>query len=409
MRRRGLLLWLGSVGGLALALPVAAQTAELLFRIDLRAEIAAGRFDPQRDGVGVRGAPAPLDWGRSLAASDADGDGIYEARLAWPAPLPGQPVAYKFKLERGGATGAAEGWEEGRNRTLLLQPGTVTVARAFGSQTAPPQPQRAGRIERIAPQPSRHVSPREVQVWLPPGYGASPGRRWPVLYLHDGQNVFDAEAAGGEWQVDETAQRLAEAGAIAAPLIVAVASGSERVADYTPRPMPDGRGGLAGGGAAAYGRYLVEELKPLIDSRYLTRAEPAHTALGGSSLGGLVSMWLLLQRPDVYGAALVVSPSVWWAGETLLADVAAATLPPAAALPRIWLDAGLREGPQMVGGTQRLAAALRQRAWDAAAAPRLQVFIDPLGGHDEASWAARVEGMLRFLYPPEAGAPAAGR
>jgi predicted alpha/beta superfamily hydrolase len=217
-----------------------------------------------------------------------------------------------------------------------------------------------------------------------------------MLYLHDGQNVFDAAAAGAEWQVDETAQRLVEAGAVQPMIIVAVAVASTgvRLDDYT--PVPGRMGSLlsaptAGGGAAAYGRYLAEELKPLIDARYRTRPGREHTALGGSSLGGLVSMWLLLQQPQVWGAALVVSPSVWWGGGMIVSavDQAPASLP----APRLWIDVGGREGWHMVHGARRLRDAAQARGWPVA-------FLEvPEAGHDEASWAARVEAMLRFLHP----------
>ena len=265
------------------------------------------------------------------------------------------------------------------------------LTRAFGSTTAALPLQRTGRIDRIAPRPSAFVSPREVQVWLPPGYDSQPGRRYPVLYLHDGQNVFDAEAAGAEWQFDETAQRLVLAGEVAPLIIVAVASNRDRISDYTPvRDLSQGH--AEGGGAARYGRYLVRELKPLIDARYRTEAGTASTAVGGSSLGGLVSLWLLLEHRDTFGAALLVSPSVWWGGEHILRALAAQRdrRPP----PHIWLDVGDREGPGMLQGARRLRQALQARGW-------VPAYLEHKGGgHDEAAWAERVGPMLRHIHAP---------
>ena len=363
-----------------------AQTA-LRVHIDLRAEIAAGRFDPLRDQVGLRGATPPLSWERTLQAAPATRrPGRFTVAVSFET-TPSQPLAYKFKLERQGQPDA--GWEDGPNRTLRLRPGAQTLTRAFGSRTDPVPLRRSGRIHRIAPLPSAHVSPREVQVWLPPGYASSPARRYPVLYLHDGQNVFDAASAGAEWQFDEAAQRLVAAGEMAPLIIVAVASTAQRKEDYTPVPALM-KGQPVGGGAAAYGRYLVEELKPLIDRRYRTEPGRGSTAVGGSSLGGLVSMWLLLEHGGTFGSGLVVSPSVWWAYEDIVAQVRrrAPGLPP----PKLWLDIGLLEGEEGVAGVRRLRQALADSGWDS------RYLEQPGAGHDEAAWAARVPQMLLHLH-----------
>lgn len=381
--------WIGMV--LALLRPglAAAAEATVEVEIDMRAETAAGRFDPLRDSLGVRGGGGPLSWQRTVPAQPGGEPGLWQARLHFiDVPAEGMAVAYKFKVERPGQPD--EGWETGRNRSLVLRPGTQRLHRAFGSDPGAAPPQRSGHIERIAPRPSAQVSPREVQVWLPPGYGRDTARRYPVLYLHDGQNVFDAVAAGAEWGVDETALRLVQAGAVAPLIVVAVASNGDRVRDYTPLPATGGALQGQGGGAAAYGRYLVHELKPLIDARYRTLPGRETTAVGGSSLGGLVSMWLLLQHGDVFGAGLVVSPSVGWADGDILARVAAA--PSDLPAPRIWLDIGADEGEAARQGARRLRQALQARGWEPA------YLEQPGAGHDEAAWAARVEPMLRFLH-----------
>ena len=237
---------------------------------------------------------------------------------------------------------------------------------------------------------------RTVRLYLPPSYGIESKRRYPVLYLHDGQNVFDGLAAGAEWQVDETAQRLVLAGEVAPMIVVAVASNADRFTDYTPVPGQV-QGQRTGGGAAAYGRYLVQELKPLIDGRYRTQPGRETTAVGGSSLGGLVSLWLLLEQGSTFGAALLVSPSVWWADGDILRQVARRRGGHPA--PRLWLDIGLREGDEAVAGARRLRQALIARGW----AP---VYLEqPGAGHDEAAWADRVAPMLRHLYGPPADKP----
>jgi len=366
------------------------------FVVDMRDEIAAGRFDPRRDSVGLRGAVPPLQWGSSLRASAAPGlPGRYTLQLdVDPAAAGGQAVQHKFKIDSPGRPDA--GWEPGRNRGFVVaapSPTALRVERVFGTDASLPPPQRTGQIERIAPQPSAFVTPREVQVWLPPGYAQEPTRRYPVLYMHDGQNLFDNAAAGAEWQVDETAQRLVLAGTVAPMIVVGVSSTDSRSLDYTPYPFDDA-GARQGGGAARYGRYLVEELKPLIDTRYRTLPGRDSTAVGGSSFGGLVTMWLLLQHAPTFGSGLVVSPSVWVGRNAIVAQVrnAALTLPP----PRVWLDMGGREGPGALQGARALRDAVQARGWP------LHYMEASAAGHDEAAWAARVEGMLRTLYPPTA-------
>jgi predicted alpha/beta superfamily hydrolase len=389
-------LWLA---GAALAASSWAHAAVVVpVEVDLRAEIAAGRFDPARDGVGVRGGQPPLSWEHSLPARPL-GDGRYGLELRFERPpFGGQPVPYKFRIERAGQV-PGEGWEAGPNHPLYLDRPSPRIARAFGAPAETVLPRRTGTIERLGVVASAHVTPRAVQVWLPPGYAASDTSRHPVLYLQDGQNVFDGRAAVGEWMADETAQRLVEAGAIEPPILVAVDSGAQRVDDYTPTAMA-WAGQRIGGGAAAYARFLAEELKPLIDRRYRTRPEPVHTAVGGSSMGGLLTLWLALHRGEVFGSALVVSPAVWWDDFHAVRDVLALA-PAPAPRPRLWLDIGLREGDEALAGARQLRQALMARGWTAETLAYAEV---PGASHDEISWAARFEGMLRFLYARPAAA-----
>ena len=370
------------------------------FTLDLSAEIAAGRLDPARDSVGLRGGVAPLDWGRSLPAH-AVGNGRYAASIEFAEDAShGQPLPYKIKIDKPGA-GGDEGWESGGNRSLVLAGRSQQVARAFNSAVEPPPLSRVGTIERLAPLPSRFVSARGVQVWLPPGYAEHPAQRYPVLYLHDGQNVFDAAAAGAEWQVDEAAQAGVSSGRLAPFIVVAVDNTAERMRDYTPSSiwlsaerLGQAQGAQTGGGEAAYAHYLIDELKPFVDSHYRTQADAGHTAVGGSSLGGLMSMWLALHHADVYGAALVVSPSVWWDGELLLREAGASRWPDAGR-PRLWLDIGGREGPGAAEAVRKLRDTLQAHGWSA---KTLRYVEAPEAAHTEAAWAQRVPGMLDFLY-----------
>jgi enterochelin esterase-like enzyme len=139
---------------------------------------------------------------------------------------------------------------------------------------------------------------RDIIVYLPPGYETNKNKRFSVFYMHDGQNLFDGATSfipGQEWKVDETAQSLINAHKIEPLIVVGIYNtGKDRVNEYTPAQDPKYK---AGGNADLYARMLVEELKPFIDRTYRTKPDAAHTGLGGSSLGGLVSLYLGLTVP----------------------------------------------------------------------------------------------------------------
>lgn len=379
----------------------ASAAVRVIFDIDMREEIRAGRFDPARDVVGVRGGAAPLSWGLSLPArkaglgKDDDGEtaGRYVAEAVFDKIPAGGNVPYKFRIERPGQAENEAGWETGGNRSLELVSEVVRVSRAFNAPGAPISLSRAGTIERLDPLPGGPLAPRAVQVWLPPNYERDTARRYPVLYLHDGQNVFDAAAAGAEWQVDETAQHLVVSGQIQPLIIVAVSNTADRISEYTATKM-NREGYTQGGKAADYARYLIAQLKPAIDARYRTLPDAGHTAVGGSSLGGIMSLWLAVHHGDVYGTALVVSPSLWWDDEFPIRDTQKTPLPMSVARPKLWLDMGSGEGADAIKQLRKLRSVLYARGWAAGDIGYLEV---QGATHDEASWAARVDPMLRFV------------
>ncbi len=240
---------------------------------------------------------------------------------------------------------------------------------------------------------SRHLQhDRTIIVYLPPGYDARGVDRYPVLYLQDGQNVFDrATSIGEEWHVDEVAQTLILSGEIQPLIVVGIYNtGVHRIDEYTPTASADG-----GGHAADYGRMLVEELKPFIDHTYLTLPSAASTALGGSSLGGLLTVHLGLRYPTSFSRLAVLSPSVWWDDREILREVEAlpATLPL-----RIWLDAGTAEGEKVLTDARALRDALVAKGWTIG--DDLAYLEAPGGEHNEQSWAARIDSVLKFLFPP---------
>ncbi|HXU30604.1 MAG TPA: alpha/beta hydrolase-fold protein [Thermoanaerobaculia bacterium] len=393
---RSLPLLLLALCAVALASGARAQPFAVTFVLDLRPEIAAGRFHVATDKAGVRGGVVPLSWRETLLAADPDGDGLYRVETTFAqAPFGGQAVTYKYKIER--PDQPYDGWEDGRNRQLFLRTATQTASRIFNAPPDPIELSRVGTIRRHPAFPSKFLAPRDVQVYLPPGYDREPRRRYPVLYLHDGQNVFDGAERGMEWQADETAEALISAGRVAPVILVAVHNTEARTDEYTPRQverkLPDGTVEKEGGKAPLYARFLIEELKPFIDRTYRTRRAGVDTAVGGASFGGLVSLWLALEHPKTFGAALAVSPAAVWDDNALVRQAEALRVKPPI---RVWVDIGTREGDDYVAAVHRLRDALQKKGWKPGA--DLQ-FVEQEGGqHDEISWASRVEGMLLFLY-----------
>jgi predicted alpha/beta superfamily hydrolase len=308
----------------------------------------------------------------------------------------------EFKVTRGGWETVEKGprGEEIQNRThRAAGPDTVRVTvAAWRDQTGPAPPRRStltGDVRRHPGFESKWVRPRDVLVWLPPDYGRDPGRRYPVLYVHDGNNVFDDSTSfAGEWGLDETAERMIRAGEIPPFIAVAVYNTPERIAEYT--PVPDGSG--RGGRGPAYGRFLVEELKPFVDRTYRTRTGAGDTGVLGSSLGGLISLALAIDRPDVFRLVGCVSPAAWWADRAIVQRAASA---PRSL--RVWVDIGTDESTPSAGRRAWLedARALRAALERAGLADDALHYEEVDGGrHNEAAWAARLDRILRFLFAP---------
>jgi len=260
-----------------------------------------------------------------------------------------------------------------------------------------------GNIKRHRAFPSRILgNRRDVLVYLPPGYRRLSRKRYPVLYLHDGQNVFDAATSfsGAEWGVDETAERLIRQKLIEPLIIVAIANmGEERVHEYAPtRGVIDAkakRKKRSRGLARLYGHFLMDELKPYIDRKYRTRPGAEFTGLGGSSLGGLVTLAIGILYPRAFSRLIVMSPSIWWDDFAIYRLVDSIEQKPPL---KIWLDTGTAEpGWEQA---RELRDRLVEKGW------RLFDDIQYLeakgAGHSEVAWAARIDPALRFLFPSTA-------
>jgi glycogen operon protein len=291
---------------------------------------------------------------------------------------------------------------DGRSLVVLCQDGDEWAARygryeakatspaltAFVGGSAPEEHTVVGTVVTLAGFASPELdNRRDIFVYLPPSYDQG-AARYPVIYMQDGQNLFDAAASftGVEWRVDETMQALAEGGVEA--IVVGITNlGERRVDEYS--PFVDPRHG--GGRGDAYLAFIAETLKPHIDRAFRTRPEPEHTLIAGSSLGGLISLYALVARPETFGAAAALSPALWFADGAIFERVKKA----ARLTGRLYLDIGTAEGKKAVANVRRMATLAKKKGL--AADTGLRYYEDAGGEHSEAAWGERFAGAVGWL------------
>jgi predicted alpha/beta superfamily hydrolase len=271
----------------------------------------------------------------------------------------------------------------------------MPIATDMPETTAVPASDLQSRLRLHQQFPSQITDEKhDFVVYLPPMYEAEPERRFSVLYMQDGQNLFDPETSfekGNHWHMGETADALALAGEIEPLIIVGIYNtGEHRIEEYT--PVEDRR--LGGGQADAYGQMLVEELKPFVDRSYRTLPGTANCGLGGSSLGGLVTLYLGLRYTWMFSKLAVMSPSVWWRNRAILKTVAQIRRKPEL---KIWLDIGTKEGQRALPDARELNLTLVKKGW--LQGHDLCYMEAEDAAHTESAWAARVAPMLKFLFP----------
>lgn len=231
-------------------------------------------------------------------------------------------------------------------------------------------------------------------VYVPQAFNDDPDRFFPVLYMHDGQNLFDAETSfikGNYWRMGETADALIASGEVHPLVIVGIYNtGPKRIDEYT--PVEDRR--LGGGNADAYGQMLVEDLKPFVAHQYRTLGGAENCGMGGSSLGGLVTLYLGMRYPAVFGKLAVLSPSVWWRDRVILKYVEQIRQNTGQ---RIWLDIGTNEGRRAMPDVRALKRMLVKKGWRPGKDLEYREIQD--GRHSEYAWAERVGPLLKFLFP----------
>ena len=337
-------------------------------------------YPQSRGKLRLRGGSAGLAWLEDKAPDHVDGD-VSTFHLSVPDF---GPVQVKLVRDDGA-------WMVGRN-AVIGRGDVITLRPAFDRRTGDLSANRMLTLP--------DGSGLCFRVRLPPSYSEQEGQRYPVLYTQDGQSVWsDGTDPFGTWGLDHVLDELWDVGALDEIIVVSIDTGLERLDKLGPVPDPHHGGGRGGDHLAA----IVSELKPLIDVEYRTLASRQNTVLLGSSMGGLFSLWAAWTRPDIFGGAICLSPSLWWGERFMLGLVSGGTCP--APRPNLYLDSGAaasgfeedastRDG---VHNTRAMYRALREHCY--AMGDDLYLLSWTGHHHDSRSWATRVSTPLQLFFP----------
>ena len=346
-------------------------------------------------------APALGAWKEDGLPLTKGGDGIYAAQVKLPAE---QEI--QFKVTRGSWATVEKNADgsEMNNRTLRpTKDATVDIeVAAWADLVQPPgQPKHTatGDIRVHEKFASKNLgNERRLLVWLPPGYEAQKEQRYDVLYMQDGQNVFDDWTSfAGEWRADETAQSLIEQKKIRPIIIVAIENNNRRMDEYT-MSRDDRRS--AGGDGAKYMKFVAEEVKPFVDKTYRTKPAPENTAVAGSSLGATISLEIARAHPEQFGLVAALSPAAWWNDSEMLKrfDGDLSWMKGR----RFWIDIGTDEGEDAarkqsyVDSARRIEAMLKKAGLRDGKDYHFRVIEG--AQHNEKAWSSRFGDVLIFLF-----------
>lgn len=323
--------------------------------------------------VTLRGSASPWSW-ESGAAMTAGADDT------WTLETDALTTVAEWKPLLDDTT-----WSRGPNYTI--KPGTTV-------DVYPHFVNAKGKYEKRWPSFASTAlgNTRSVWVYYPPTYLENPRAKFPVVYMHDGQNLFDAATAfgGNEWKVDETMDAAAEDGSIREAIVVGPENTAQRIYEYTPTSDP---AYSPSGGGDKYLKLLVDELKPKVDAELPTLPGRENTVVIGSSLGGLISSYAGIKSASTFGLVGAMSPSTWWDDKVILGMVAASKDPKPL---RVYVDSGdSGSSSDDVANTKQLAETYRSLGY--VDGTTLKYVVQSGATHSEVYWAQRLPGALAFL------------
>jgi predicted alpha/beta superfamily hydrolase len=342
--------------------------AALLFAQAAGATTVRVHYDAGKDSIAIRGDKGPMTWSKGVPAALLEGSNVWT--YTWPDELGEvtmKPTLGAEKVSSGGVYKLAAG------STADIYP---FFGAPFGKLTIVPKFES----------PQLHNS-RSLRIYLPASYEENKAKRYPVLYMHDGQNLFDAKTAayGVEWGVDETVNRLVATGAMDEVIVVGIDNTPDRIPEYTPCCDPK----YGGGKLDAYEAFVVDTVKPYVDKTWRTLPGKESTAIMGSSLGGLASVLIAQRHPEVFSKAGGMSSAFWWNNKQTVSKL------PARTPVKFYIDAGTKNDD--VEETRQMRDALMAQGYKQDV--DLYFYLADGGSHDEKSWAARVEKPLLWFFP----------
>jgi predicted alpha/beta superfamily hydrolase len=324
------------------------------------------------------------------------GDG---AGLSWDVDAPmaaTAPATFSVTVHFAATDGPSLAWKPRLNGVWARGP-NYTVSRGAETHIYPHFQAVSGQVStfRSSFVSAHTTAARPIYVYLPPTAIENTAARFPVVYMHDGQNLFDPRLSFGgvAWEVDQAVDRAAEDGSFAEPIVVGIGNSADRGNELT--PTRDATEGFGGNGDA-YLLMITDEIKPLVDAQFKTLPDRAHTAIVGSSLGGLISAHAGVKRSDAFGLVGALSPSTWWDNRVILREV---PLLGSVRPLRVYVDSG-DSGPSNDDVTNTAALA---SAWENAGYRRNQDLSYRVAAgdrHEEAAWQRRVPGAFAFLLGP---------
>jgi predicted alpha/beta superfamily hydrolase len=355
--------------------------ATLLFRVHVPDTTPAG------DTIYIAGNFQNWNPGSSAHALAMAGPYVYEITLSFD---PGTDLELKFTRGSWETVEKGPAGEEIANRVYRASADATHEIFVASWADLPPAPStRTGDITTLTV--PGFLNGRRVWVYLPPNYHNTTDE-YPVLYMFDGQNVFDAYTSfSGEWEVDETLETLIPMGEVKPMIVVAVDNGGgARLNEYT--PWFDATY-MDGGGADMHLDAIVDILIPYVDVNYRTLDGPQNTGVSGSSLGGLLTLYATYSRPDVFGLNAALSPSIWWANENIITYAEMIARPSSF----VWMDMGTAESPSAIDNLRAMRDLMVMQGF--VLDLDLKVVEDQGAAHNEAAWARRFPDVLRFLFP----------
>jgi predicted alpha/beta superfamily hydrolase len=344
----------------------ATAAASVLLMANAAATTVRVHYDAGKGSIAILGDKGPMSWSKGAAATAG---AAHVWSYSWPDEL--GDVSMKPALGDKVSTGG----------TYKLAAGsTVDIFPFFGALF--------GKVSIVPGVASPQLkNSRSLRIYLPPSYQENAAKRYPVLYMHDGQNLFDAKTAayGVEWGIDETVNHLVATGAMDEVIVVGIDNTADRIPEYTPCCDPK----HGGGKLDAYEAFIVDTVKPTIDKMLRTLPGKDNTAIMGSSLGGIASIVIAQRHPDIFSKAGGVSSSFWWNNKVLITKI------PTRVPVRFYIDAGT--SGDGLEDTMLMRDAMLAQGY--AAGADLFYYAAEGGSHNEKSWAARVGKPLTWFFP----------